>query len=413
MKICINALGLKPATTGGLEIYFLNLIKSLCDFDKENEYYIFLNNKSTKKTIQPYINSRIKLVYFSQLYTSVAGMFLIVFTRPKTLYRLLVKELYRVLFSKNIYEVDTTGIYGKIINLDRFGMDVIHFPFGIIDPSFFNIDSPIVLTIPDIQHEYYPDFFDKETLDLRRKLYKSSAERADIIIAISEATRNTIVEKYCINPEKIVVTYPGCSKDFIKIDDIDILNTVRERYSLPGEFLFYPAGTWPHKNHIKLLEALAILKEKYSFEKRLIMTGIAQNNFKNVTDSIEILDLGNQVAFLHFVPFDDLPIIYNLATMMVFPSLFEGFGIPLLEAMNVGLPIVSSDRTSIPEVVGDAGVYFNPDSAEDMAEKIYHLWRNNNLKESLVRKGHEKAKLFTPKNTAEKTITAYKLAKHK
>jgi len=143
------------------------------------------------------------------------------------------------------------------------------------------------------------------------------------------------------------------------------------------------------------------------------MTGITQNNYKIVMDSIERLNLGNQVTFLHFVPFDDLPIIYNLATMMVFPSLFEGFGIPLLEAMNVGLPIVSSDRTSIPEVVGDAGVYFNPDSAEDMAEKIYHLWRNNNLKESLVRKGHEKAKLFTPKNTAEKTITAYKLAKHK
>lgn len=413
MKICINALGLKPSATGGLEVYLLNLIKSLGDFDRENEYHVFLNNRNMRKKVEPFTNTNIKIRYFSQLYTSMAAIFLLVIKRPKILYRLLVKELGRIFFSKNIWEVDTTGIYGKIIDLDSFGMDVIHFPLAFIDPSFYRIGSPTVFTVHDLQHEYYPEFFDKDTLALRRKLYRDSAENADVLIAISEACRNSIIEKYGIQPEKIMVTYQCSSKKFKKIDNDILLRDVRKRYALPDEFLFYPAGTWFHKNHVKLLEALAILKTKHAAIIRLVMTGFAQNNYRNVMDIIHRLHLGEQVSFLNYVPFDHLPAIYNLAKVMVFPSLFEGFGLPLLEAMNVGLPIACSDRTSIPEIVGDAGVYFDADNADDIAEKIYYLWQSENVREELVSKGHKQAKRFSSKKTAINTIAAYKLASQK
>jgi glycosyltransferase involved in cell wall biosynthesis len=409
MKIGIYAIGVKPTTQGGVEIYFRNLIQSLSEFDKENKYYVFLDNKNLKRAIQQYSSSNLELIYFPELFSYIALALKVLFRQPKSFFKLLANKFYKYIFSKNIFAVEPTGVYGKIIDF-LFKMDVIHFPFHTIDPSFFDIKTPIVLTVHDIQQEYYPEFFDAETLYQRMKSYKPSAERADIIITLSENTKRTLVEKYGIESEKIIVTYQGCGGDFKRIDTPEVLNAVREKYSLPAKFIFYPAATWPHKNHIKLFEAIATLKEKYSFEEKLCLTGIPKENHRRVMDTVKKFNLDNKVNFLYFVPFSYMPVIYNLATIMVFPSLFEGFGIPLLEAMQVGLPIACSDRTSVPEIVGDAGIYFNPGSTEDIAEKIYQLWNDDDLKEKLILKGFERAKKFTWQQVIEKTVAAYKRA---
>lgn len=410
MKIGINALGLKPASHGGVEIYFRNLISNLNHYGEGNEFYIFLNSKKLKKQIKPFINSRVKLIYFPQRNTYIASLLFLLFNYPTIFIKLLLNKFSRSLLSKNIFEVDTSLAYTGIINFDCYEIDVIHFPFHTIPTPFFDLNLPIVLTIHDIQQEYYPEFFDVTELAKRRKHYKPSAERADFIIAISRTTKQTVVEKYGINAEKVIVSYQGCSKNFAMIGDTRILSIVRNKYALPNEYIFYPASTWPHKNHLKLIDALRILKDKYSFRTKLVLTGIPMNNHNNIMDAVKRLNLINHVSFLNFVPFDDLPAIYNMATIMTFPSLFEGFGIPLLEAMSVGLPIACSDRTSIPELVGDAGIYFNPDNAEDIAVKIYQLWNDNALKKKLVKKGFERAKQFTWEEATRKTIMAYKRA---
>lgn len=414
VKIGIYALGLKTAVAGGLEIYFRNLIKGLWEHDNKNEYYIFVGDKKIKKAIQPYANSHIKLIYYSNIFRIIPFVFIILFAKPRTFLKLLVNRISRTLSYGNIYDIDIRKVYSEIfrgtLNFHRYDIDAVHFPFTTIHPGYLNIDLPVILTVADIQQEYYPEFFDEKTIKGRMVSYRPSAERADVIIAISEYTKKTLIEKYKINPAKIVVAYIGCSKDFKKIDDGAVLNSVRSRYDLPSEFMLYPASTWPHKNHIKLLEAVSILRSKYSLEKTLILTGIPKNNQKNITETIERLELKGLIKFLSFVPFSDLPIIYNLASIMVFPSLFEGFGIPLVEAMNVGLPIACSDRTSIPEVVGDAGIYFNPDSAEDIAEKIYQLWKDEDLRKRLVNRGFERAERFTWQKGIEMTLTAYKQA---
>lgn len=405
MKIGINALGLSIGSAGGMEIYFLNLIKSLSLHDSENDYLIYANNRKVKKMLASYMNRNVRLAYFAQLYTYIAGGLILLFSRPK-----LLLDVTGKLLSRRPFSAETLGIIGKIIRLDRVKMDVVHFPFSIIDPSFYDVKAPVVLTIPDIQHEYNPEFFDEATLSNRRARYRSSAERADVIITISEASKGSIIEKFGIEAERIVVTYPGCSEDFRRIDDADALRAVKNKYSLPERFLFYPAATWPHKNHLNLLEALAVLRDKHGFEEQLLLTGIPQDNHENVLVAIKRLGLDGQVRFLNFVPFEDLPVIYSLASLLVFPSLFEGFGIPLVEAMNVGLPIACSDRTSIPEVAGDAGLYFNPEDPEDMAEKIHRLWHDKQLRESLVKRGSERVKLFGGEEMARKTIGAYELA---
>jgi len=392
-----------------MEIYFRNLIKDLFYFDTENEYYVFLNNRKIYETIQTTIKgTKVKLLYFP-FYTLIRALSLF-YSSPTIFFAMAANRIFKFLFSRDIFFINAGGVNGRNVNLDKYKMDVIHFPFTIIDPLFLDIKTPIVLTIPDIQQEYYPEFFDKSELNMRRKLYKRSAERADIILTISETTKKTLIEKYGIKPEKIIVSYPDCSRDFKKIDELKILNAVKEKYSLPDEFIFYPASTWPHKNHIKLLEAISILRKKYAFKKNLVLTGIPMNNHSKAMNTVKRLNLGKQVIFLKFVPFSNMPVIYNLATIMVFPSLFEGFGIPLLEAMNTGLPIACSDRTSIPEIVEDAGIYFNPDIPEDMAEKIFMLWYDDETKKKLIRKGFERAGLPKWKETAEKTLVAYNLA---
>jgi glycosyltransferase involved in cell wall biosynthesis len=405
MKVGINAIGLSSGSVGGMEVYFLNLIKGISRYDSENTYRVYVNHRKIREMLLPYLNHKIGIKYVSQAYTYIAGGLVLLFSNPG-----LMVAIARKILSRQSFAAETTGILGKVIKFGRCEMDVAHFPFSIIDPSFYNVKAPIVLTIPDIQHEYNPEFFDEATLSNRRAHYRASAERAEVIITISETSKKSLMDKFGIGSEKIVVTYPGCSEDFRRIDDRNALNVVKKKYSLRDKFLFYPAGTWPHKNHIKLLEALAILRKKHGFEEELVLTGIPQNNHRNVLDAVKRLDLEGQVRFLNFVPFADLPAIYNLASVMVFPSLFEGFGIPLVEAMNVELPIACSDLTSIPEVVGDAGLYFNPQDPADMAEKIHRLWHDGELKKSLVMRGLERVKLFDWEETARKTISAYELA---
>jgi glycosyltransferase involved in cell wall biosynthesis len=268
-------------------------------------------------------------------------------------------------------------------------------------------DIPVILTMHDIQQEYYPEFFSKEVLENRRLSFRPSAEKADHIIAISEFTKKTLIEKYGIQEDKISVVYNGYDEKRFKKLEIDTIKKFRAKYNLPEKFIMYNAATWGHKNHINLLRALQILKDKYSFREKLILTGIKKGNYKAVKNEINKLGLKRDVIYLGYLPYDELPALFNAANMLVFPSLFEGFGIPVVEAMAVGLPIACSNTTSLPEVAGDAALYFNPDKPEDIADKVFTLHKNDGLRNTLVQRGLERAELFTWKRTAEETLKVY------
>ncbi len=159
-----------------------------------------------------------------------------------------------------------------------------------------------------------------------------------------------------------------------------------------------------------LLAAVGLLKEKYLFDGQLVLTGIAKKSNDEILQEIAMLKLDDAVKILGYIPYEDLPYLYNMARLLVFPSLFEGFGIPLVEAMACGCPIVCSNATSIPEVVGDAGVIFDPFSPEDMAEKIWQLWNDDVKLQDMRIWGMERAKLFSWDNTARQTIEVYRKA---
>lgn len=381
MRIGLNIIGLALGAWGGVETYFRNLLQYLQKVDSRNEYTLLIDDLNVPHF--PLINP----AFSRRIYR---------FARPS------LPWFMRAVFRKTIHY----DILKPVLNRTFF--DVIHHPFTTLNPH--GLTSPSVLTFWDMQQEFYPEFFTDRELRRRRRTYRSSAEEARRIIVSSEFTKQCLVERYSIGPDKIDVIYTGYGPEYRVIDDRDELDRVRKKHGLSRPFLYYPAATWPHKNHRTLLAALRILCDRHGFDGQLVLTGIAMQAHGDMLKEIECLGLLDRVKILGYLPYEELPFLYNLARLMVFPSLFEGFGIPLVEAMACGCPVVCSRAASIPEIIGDAGVTFDPSSAEDIAEAVNAVWHDDSRIKEMRERGSMRIKLFSWETAARKTIETYEQA---
>ena len=221
---------------------------------------------------------------------------------------------------------------------------------------------PAATTVHDLQHDVYPQFFSRAELAYRRKVYGWTLERSRIVIAISEHARETLIERHGLNPDRVRVIYHGIDHERFRPD------------GRPREpFLLYPAGRWQHKNHERLFEAFALLRRERP-ELRLVLTGYEAKE-----------DLPDGVESRGRVSDDELVDLYRSAACLVFPSLYEGFGLPPLEAMACGCPVAVARATSLPEVCGDAAEYFDPLSAEDMAAAVERALSGGRVEQGLAR----------------------------
>jgi glycosyltransferase involved in cell wall biosynthesis len=225
-------------------------------------------------------------------------------------------------------------------------LDAIHFPLSVMLPPVRD-RPPAASTVHDLQHELYPQFFSRAERAYRRLVYGQTVTASRIVIAISEHARQTLLLHYGIDPERVVVIPLGIDHERLTPGDA-------ERES----FLLYPANPWPHKNHARLYEAFALVRRDRP-ELRLVLTGTGHG--PALPDGVE--SHGR-------VSFDELVALYRTASALVFPSLYEGFGLPPLEAMACGCPVAVSNATSLPEVCGNAAEEFDPLSPEDMARAI-------------------------------------------
>jgi glycosyltransferase involved in cell wall biosynthesis len=381
MRIGLNIIGLALGAWGGTETYFRNLLHYLQKVDSDNEYTLLIDDRN---------------VTHFPLYSPSFSRQIYRFAQPSFLW------FVRAMLQRT-FHTDVLKPY-----LNRVHLDVIHHPFTVLNPR--GLATPSVLTFWDMQQEFFPEFFSTRELRWRRRTYRPSAEEATRIIVSSEFTKKCLVERYRIVPDKIDVIYTGYGPEYRIIDDPERLDGVRQKYGLSRPFLYYPAASWPHKNHSMLLAALRILCDRYDFDGQLVLTGIAMQAHGDILRDIERLGLGERVKILGYLPYGELPFLYNLARLMVFPSLFEGFGIPLVEALACGCPVVCSRAASIPEVVGEAGVIFDPLSAEDMADKVNSVWQDNGRISDMRTRGRERARIFDWETTARKTIATYERA---
>jgi len=261
--------------------------------------------------------------------------------------------------------------------------------------------KPYIITIHDFQHKYYPEFFSPKERIIRSILYQKTAKKALFIVCESNYVKQDIINFLGIEHNKIhVIPSPPPKYIFDTKINSEKLNFIKNKYDLTKNFLFYPAQFWYHKNHINLIKALHLIKVKYKQSINLVLVGSKKNNFENVIKEIQNLGLTEQVKYLGYIPNEDMPYLYKLATALVMPTLFESVSMPIWEAFYLGCPVVSSNVCALPEQIGDAGLLFNPNNIEDIAEKIYKIFSNESLRATLIEKGHQKIKNFTIENYA-------------
>ena len=381
MRIGLSLIDFNPGRMGGVESYFWNLLDSLQRIDTENEYVLLCDERSLG-------HFTLRNPNFSQC---------LIRSRRPFFYRWARSLMRR-----------TLGVDIMKYSIGALNLDLVHHPFSMMSPK--QSLCPVVLTVHDVQHEFYPEFFGPKMYQKRRAGSIGSLAAARAVIADSEFTKESLLEHYGVRPEKVTVVHLGTDARFRPIEDGSQLAAVREKYGLERPFIYFPAASWPHKNHAGMLQALRLLVERPGFDGELVMTGIAEKAQGNIERLIGELGLGARVRILGYLESAELPVLYSLARMLVFPSFFEGFGLPLVEAMACGCPVACSNTTSLPEVAGDAALLFDPKKPEEIAETVWSLWSDAGMRRRLREKALQRGSSFNWDTAARSTLEVYRRA---
>ncbi|MGB7970091.1 MAG: glycosyltransferase family 1 protein [Methanobacterium sp.] len=256
-----------------------------------------------------------------------------------------------------------------------------------------------------------------DILDRKFKSYSINAMKdVDKIITISDFTKNELINYTNISPNKIKTIYLGVDNQFKQLSSKEI-EDIRMEYKLPNSYILYVGSEQSRKNFISIIKAFYNLKKKYNLKDlKLIKAGspqISDSQRNKIFDLIKELNLEKDIIFTNYVSEEYLVKLYNAADIFVYPSLYEGFGLPPLEAMACGCPVITSNTSSLPEVVGDAGIMINPYDIDSLTESIHKILADNDLKKELSKKSLERAKFFNWKKTADQTLEVYEEVLHK
>jgi glycosyltransferase involved in cell wall biosynthesis len=348
-RVAIVALTAVPGVTGGSDTYLRELTTSLHRVG-ELEYTVYV------PTIAPDVASGLQAEIVSEYRAS------------------------RTMIGR-IAAMSAASLLPRRIVRHFFASDVIHFPLSVMIPPVRH--PAVVTTVHDLQHEIHPQFFSRAELLYRKVVYGWTVRRSRVIVTISDHARETMIERYRLPPERVVRIYSGIAH-----------GSFRPAALSREPFLLYPANRWPHKNHDRLFDAVEILRREHP-DLRLVLTGYGHEKKRNP-------------AFVEnrgHVTRGELVRMYQTAAAVVFPSLYEGFGMPLLEAMACGCPVVAANTTSIPEICGNAAILFDPYSADAIADAIATMLRNSS---PYVERGLARARLFTWDDTARSYDQLYR-----
>ena len=263
-----------------------------------------------------------------------------------------------------------------------------------------------VVTIHDMTFFLFPHLHTRYKRLFFPIAIRTSVQRADALVTISESTRQDTIRLLGVSPQKIFTTQLGVNDEFQVITDRELLAEVRQKYNLPRGFILYVGLVEPRKNIPSLIRSYKSLTDQ-GIKQRLVIVGRFGWMYQEVIEQTEKLGLKDQVQFTGYIPQDDLPIVYNLADLFVYPTRYEGFGFPALEAMACGTPVITTDISSLPEIVGDAGLLITPDDEHALTTTIAKVLSDSTLYEQLRTKGLLQAKYFTWERTSRETLKVY------
>ena len=358
----------------GWGVYSYQLLKAILSVDKENTYRCFYNIflKGDKKSILSLQNPRLKNF---------------IFPIPGRVMELLWEKW-------NIFPAET--FLGHI--------DILHSPYEFL-PKIKKARS--VATVHDVTFLKHPEYLDPGFVKLLTRRLNHIKENADRIITDSNNTKKELIALSGVPPERITVIPGGVDERFQPMEDkINIEDRVR-RYGISGHYILFVGAADEDKNLVRLSEAFAQLTRKYK-DLKLVFVGSIGWGYRHLQEKIKNLHIDNQVIFTGYVSDSDLPALYNNARILAIPSIHEGFGLPALEAMACGTPVLSSNTSSLPEVVGNAAVQVNPYNVNEIADGLRRLMEDMALRQSCIKKGLIQARQFSWELAAEKVINLYK-----
>lgn len=282
-------------------------------------------------------------------------------------------------------------------------LDILHVQYNA--PPFHG--GKLVTTIHDLGFLFHPESFSK-LQGLRLKiLTRKTAKRSQSILTGSNYSKNDIVRAYNLDPEKVEVVPHGISSLFKPNLSRETIQTVLDKYKIQGDYILSVGRLNPRKNLNSLVQAFSDLKRTKQIPHGLVIVGQDDFETSQFIKSIKENDYSQQIIFTGFIPDEDLPFLYGGADVFVYPSVFEGVGLPVLEAMKCGTPVVTSNTTSLKEVVGDAGRMVDPLDVKDITQAIFQVICDTELKTALIEKGLARANQFSWEKTAQKTLEIY------
>jgi glycosyltransferase involved in cell wall biosynthesis len=281
--------------------------------------------------------------------------------------------------------------------------DVFHAQYVL--PPF--VKTKTVLAIHDLAHEHFPEFFHPVEALRMRKLVRWSAKRASHIMTISEFSAADIARRFDLPREKITVAHLAASPDFHPRDKAQSQEYLARKYGLTFPFILYVGRIQARKNLPRLVEVYARLR-KQGLAAKLVLVGKKDWQSGQLLEKIKELNLEDSVVFPGFVPFEDLPLFYNAAEVFVFPSFFEGFGLPVVESMASGVPTITSIGSSLEEVAGDGALLIDPSDTDSIADALGKVLGDPGLRQDLALRALKRSKEFTAGNLAEKALAVYR-----
>lgn len=375
MKIGIDIRNIGKKRTGD-EVVFFNLVKSLSDIDKTNEYILF-SDICDEETIE-------KVSQDLEINDKANFQIICLKTCNKFIWNFWVLPSY---LRKNPVDIYLTQY---------------------ITPFFVPKKIKIATIIHDISFNFYPQFIKWSDLFFLKLLIPISLKRADKIIGVSKFTHDEVIKYYNVKPEKVTWVHNAVSEGFLKQEvSAEIIEKIKNKYSLPEKYILYLGTLQPRKNIVTLLEAYNLEQKKLGDMKLVIAGGKGHNFDRNIEKFIKKYKMGKNVIMPGYIPEEDKAVLIKSAVIFVFPSLYEGFGIPILEAMAAGTPVIASNIAPHKEIAGDAALFFNPNISGELAQHVTELAKSQVLREKLIAEGLRQAQKFSWEKTAGKMVEIF------
>lgn len=292
------------------------------------------------------------------------------------------------------------------LTLWKDSVDVAHVQYTI--PPI--VPCPVVTSIHDVSFKRHPEFFNPKDRFILDVGVKCATKRAFRILAISTYTKREITDLYKVAPERVSVIYPGVDEQFAPGDRLASRTFIQEKYGINAPFILTLGVIQPRKNLPTLVKGFAKLRASQEFEHKLVVAGKYGWKEHGLLDLVGELELTQDVLFIGYVPQEDLPALYRAADVFVYPSVYEGFGLPPLEAMACGTPVVTGNRSSLPEVVGEAGIMVDPYDPEAFALAMWNVLSSESLRAEMSQAGLKQAAKFSWDKMATEVLGVYREA---